>query len=66
MRLINGIPETNYRRCSRCGKSFDSRATADRHIRDVHKGKGERVPVMNKDHPDHPDYKQSKWERHKR
>lgn len=56
------IPESNYRRCSRCGKVFPGRKDADRHIRDVHKGKGERMPVMTKDHPDHPDHEPSEWE----
>lgn len=60
--MINGIPASNYRRCSRCGKAFDSRKACAARIKTVHKGKGERVPVMTKDHPDHPDYEQSEWE----
>lgn len=56
------IPESNYRRCSRCFKTFESRKACADHIRDVHKGKGERIPVMTKNHPDHPDYEQSAWE----
>lgn len=56
------IPESNYRRCSRCGKTFTSRAAADEHIVAIHAGDGERVPVMKKDHPDHPDYEPSEWE----
>ena len=57
------IPASNYRRCSRCGKAFVSRRAADDHIKTVHNGKGERVPVMTKDHPDHPDHEPSEWER---
>lgn len=39
------FPESNYRRCSRCKKAFKSRSACDNHIKDVHKGIGERVPV---------------------
>lgn len=35
----------NHRRCSRCRRVFQSRKAADQHIRAVHKGVGERVPV---------------------
>lgn len=35
----------NHRRCSRCNKVFRSRSAADQHIRDFHKGKGERIAV---------------------
>jgi len=61
---VVAIPDSNYRRCSRCGKTFASRDAADQHIADVHRGSGQRVPVMTNDHPDHPDYEPSEWERH--
>lgn len=34
-----------FRKCSRCGKTFKSRKSADQHIRDKHKGVGHRVQV---------------------
>ena len=40
----------NHRRCSRCYKVFHSRDAADQHIRDFHKGKGERIPVRRERH----------------
>lgn len=36
----------NHRRCSRCSKVFKSRNATDQHIQAVHKGSGERVPVL--------------------
>jgi hypothetical protein len=39
----------DLRRCSRCGKSFGSRAAADQHIAAKHKGIGERVTVRLED-----------------
>jgi len=39
------ISPGNYRRCSRCSKVFKSRRGCGDHIKDVHNGDGERVPV---------------------
>lgn len=39
----------NYRRCSRCNKTFGSRAGCDMHIRDKHNGEGEKLPVIKRE-----------------
>lgn len=39
------MDSTNHRRCSRCRRVFQSRKAAHQHIKTVHKGVGERLPV---------------------
>ena len=39
----------HMRQCSRCHKIFSSRAGCDMHIRDLHKGKGERIAVPKRE-----------------
>lgn len=42
------VSDSSKRKCSRCGKAFKSRKDTDNHIKDMHKGKGHRVPVSNR------------------